>query len=197
MGYTADLTATMDSYTTPSPNKVYYSSDYPGYEAWRAFDKSTVWPSGYWYNYPTGAGGWIAYDFGVGNEKVITKMTLKQSIPNYPYWTDSYILSGSNDTTNGSDGSWNALLIQGGVLITDTWAYYNTEERPLDNTTAYRCYKLESTHATGGDLCWVIAEMTLHANDTNIKVIDGLTKSNVKSINGLAIANVKTINGLA
>ena len=153
--YTADLIPTMSSNTAPSgeagTNSFYNDDD--TYAAWRGFNKNTA---DYWFSKANELPVYLAYDFGVGVTKTITKYTILpfQDIQRQydPYtWT----FQGSNNAV-----AWDTLDTQTAYSFTGQ----AKSSFPISNTTAYRYYKLLITVVFGqglGNQYAIIAEMEM------------------------------------
>lgn len=134
----------MTGYTTPS-GIVTFSSEFPGYSAFRVFDGST---SNGWITANTVLTGWVAYEFTTA--KIIT----------------SYVLAGGatggnsfprNWTFEGWDGSnWIVLHTVTGNTNTSTYTGNFT------NTTAYIKYRINITLNNGNTSYTGINEMYLY-----------------------------------
>ena len=134
------------------------SSYYPGQLPSKAFD-NVIHSSNEWS--PSAlpspsAPEWLAYDFGAGNGKTITRYTLSNAEA-YGYnrtrapkdWT----FEGSNDNTN-----WTVLDTRSGIpWDCDTC----TKAFDCTNSTAYRYYRIKITANNGGPTFVEIAEMEL------------------------------------
>ncbi|MCK4522139.1 MAG: discoidin domain-containing protein, partial [Nanoarchaeota archaeon] len=138
-GYGTDVTATMTSYTAPSPNVVSDSTHYGSSYGWKAFDK-TIATSNMW-DVGTKV-GWLKYDFGVGYEKTITKYRLVVGSPYLGYAPRDWTFQGSND-----DSNWATLDTQ---TSHTSWSDGVWKEFTFANTAAYRYYKLDITNNAGG-----------------------------------------------
>jgi len=123
----------MTDYTVPSGVALASSEINTGSRAWLAFDRSTAsrWIS-------AGLTGWVRYDFGTGNAKIInhysiTSMATGDNYRNPKTWT----FEGSNDGTTFTtlDTETNAAQFSAGEvrMFTST------------NTTAYRYYRVNIT----------------------------------------------------
>ena len=142
----------MTSATTPS-GVVNKSSEYgAGEEAWRLFDRNSeiLW------TVSSGASGWVSYDFGAGNQKVIKMYKLSTAsystyVTRYPKdWT----FQGSND---GS--SWTTLDTK---ATQPAWSINESRTYSISNTTAYRYYRINVTANQGAALL-SIANMDMYA----------------------------------
>lgn len=118
--------------------KTYYSdSDYNStYTAPKAFDdnSSTRWSSA-----SSDLPHWIAVDLGA--KKVVVRLAFTP----YSGQCKDFKLQGSNDSTNGSDGSWTDLLID--LSVTSAVK----QEFPVPNTEGYQWYRLLVTSKYGTD----------------------------------------------
>ncbi|MFX3647602.1 MAG: hypothetical protein ACE3K2_27340 [Paenibacillus sp.] len=133
----------MTSSTTPSgfaSASGYFSTS----EAWQAFSDK---PSGSMVWISNARTGWICYRFNM--PIVITKYTILPPSDNTSVLTRSpkdWILEGSNDTTNGSDGSWVTLDT---VTGTTGWEMNKKKEFTFSNTNSYLSYRIRVTLNSG------------------------------------------------
>lgn len=143
-GYSYDLTS--GGTATAISYMAYYSPD-------RAFDNSTDYIDGLWIMNATT--GWLKYDFGASNQRIITRYTLRGQSNAPARSPKNWTLEGSNDDTN-----WATLDTQTNQT---SWAGMNTYT--FTNTTAYRYYRLNIT-ANNGDTypMTCISEMELIGN---------------------------------
>lgn len=131
---------TMSSDTAPS-GKVFYQSQNSSYPAYRAFNNTKNWTTNAGQTPPM----YIGYIFEAAT-------TLK-----YLYCTEwgyssggfisNFIVQGSNDTTNGADGTWTDLSDATTFPSTGASAPHSLV---INNNTAYKAYRLCSTTATVG-----------------------------------------------
>lgn len=144
----------MTSATTPR-GVVSCTSEDSTNKAWKAFDGST---SGRWESVgnPSSTPQELKYDYGVGNEKVVTSASVS-SMTGYqvqsPY---NFTLDGSND-----DSNWTNFVTVTGA----TWGNPETKVYKWTNTTAYRYVRLRCTSANAG--LYVVVER-LQFNDVFI-----------------------------
>lgn len=147
MAYELDIVT--PAQTGPNtPFIVTSSGDYPGYEAWRAFDHDNTlsgWQS--FYTLPV----WIKiYIFG--NTHVLTSYAITAGGSNWS--PKDYTLEGSNDNV-----SWTVLDTQ-----TGQGALPRYEIPIIGSTTAYTYYKLNVTALTGSGVNLVLSELELIDN---------------------------------
>lgn len=128
----------MTSFTAPSG--VASASHEPGTEvSWKAFDRNTgtFWTGG------TATSGWLKYDFGASNAKVITYYSINGHRSGIPERSPkSWTLEGSNDNT-----SWTSVDSRTNV---PAWALNEVRTYSFANTTAYRYYRLNFSAIQGG-----------------------------------------------
>jgi hypothetical protein len=140
----------MTSETAPSGN-VYKSSQSGGNNAWQCFDKNIAT---YWESLASSLPTWIAYKFT--SAKILSRytVTVRSVAARAP---KTFKLQGSNDSTNGADGTWEDLDTR---LDENTWG--SGEKRTYDfvNATAYSMYRLYIT-ANNGDTYMEITEIEL------------------------------------
>lgn len=124
-----------------SGGKTYYESGhYGGDVCSNVFDNNelTKWEG-------TADNSWIAVDLGSGVTKTVTVLRIKPRVYNGNAQCKDFILYGSNNTTNGADGDWDALY-SGQHANNENWETYS-----FTNTTAHRWYKLLIDTSWRGD----------------------------------------------
>lgn len=157
-------TPVMTSNTAPS-GVVASSTVTAGFEAYKAFDRKYNRNSGsnadMWATATGGTTtGWIRYDFGSGNSKVIQYYSI-MGVPTNPSTADttsgpkSWTLEGSNDAS-----SWTVLNTQTNV---PNWNTAETRTYVTTNTTAYRYYRVNVSANQGGTSYLCIAEISLYS----------------------------------
>lgn len=99
----------------------------------KAFDNNTgtLWHAG-----ANANNEWIAVDLGVGNECIITSVCMIPDAYGGNAQLKDFTMYGSNDSTNGADGTWTQLMT-GQHVNSDTWQAFGFE-----NSVAYRWAKL-------------------------------------------------------
>jgi hypothetical protein len=141
--YSANLIPAMTGYNTPTGIVSASSEISPdNYPAWRAFD-GNLGGLPFFPTYPdVWAGGindlnpWIAYDFGSGNGKVISKYALRASGSTFSY----NLCMPISWTFEGWDGAaWVVLDTQTNV---PTWGFDERREYAFGNATPYEAYRL-------------------------------------------------------
>ncbi|MGN7411889.1 hypothetical protein [Paenibacillus sp. SAF-068] len=138
-----DSVPPMTSSNTPSgfaSASGYFSTS----EAWQAFSDK---PSGSMVWISNARTGWICYRFDV--PIVITKYTILPPSDNTSALTRSpkdWILEASNDSTNGSDGTWVTLDI---VTGTTGWEMDKKKEFTFSNINSYISYRIRVTLNSG------------------------------------------------
>lgn len=137
-----DLTATMTSTNAPAPNRVWATRNYSNidnsWDGWKAFDGIPEFLRG-WYPYGSSRAN-VTYDFGAGNEKVVTNYTLNTGHTPQPtiYLPRSWTFEASNDNS-----TWAVLDSHSSD---STIALPNvTYNFTCSNTVAYRYYKYSIT----------------------------------------------------
>lgn len=98
----------------------------------------------YWRSTNTAYPHWIAVDLGEDVSKIVTKMFLATVRNGNDVMLKDFILKGSNNSTNGSDGDWTNLLDS---QYTNN---YTLQEFDITNTVGYRWYKLYIESAWSG-----------------------------------------------
>ena len=130
------------------------SSYTPSYEGWKIFNND----SGAQKRWLTAAGnttGWVTYDFGNGNERVINKYRWRTMESDSNAVPGEWQLQGSNDGV-----SWQTLHSGTNEIETgDTWIGYFE----FRNRTAYRYYKFNVTANLGHATYLVVDELELVA----------------------------------
>lgn len=119
------------------------SSEYGASEAaWKVFDRlaTTVW------TVASGTTGWVSYDFGYGNQKVVTSYKLGSNNDNA--WMNrhpsAWTFQGSNDNS-----SWTTLDTKSSQ---PAWSISEERTYVVTNTTAYRYYRINITAIQGGSI---------------------------------------------
>lgn len=135
-----DAVPTMTSDTTPE-GKVIYSEQNSTYTAVRAFNATKNWSTGVSVIKPT----YIGYIFDTATVLKYVKTT------EYGYsgggMINNFKIQGSNDTTNGSDGTWTDLTDTITITSAGASAPHNFV---INNSTAYKAYRLFAANETGG-----------------------------------------------
>lgn len=146
-----DNVPTMTGASTPFGTAA-ASTNFSGFDPWKAFD-DTLTRANSWFTNTGNATGWIRYDFGSGNAKVITyySMVACSTNPNFASGdTDiqrtpkTWTLEGSNDAS-----SWTVLDTQTNAPI---WSAGEKRTYSVANTTAYRYYRINVSANNGGTL---------------------------------------------
>ena len=146
----------MTSATAPA-GTVTQSNAQATWEAWKIFNQNSDRTGGSWFTNSGTATGWLQYDFGSGNQKIITDYMMRPLSTN-PSTSDpsgaprTWQLQGSN---NGSTWTNVHSVTNAPVFNTGEERTYNTT-----NTTAYRYYRLnvtqsQGTNAPGTNSNWV------------------------------------------
>ncbi|MBT2284661.1 discoidin domain-containing protein [Paenibacillus polymyxa] len=104
----------------------------------KAFDGIVSSSSVYWYSDAVASVQWIGYDFGAGNEKVISRIGLSGFSHTYNYSPKNFIIQGSNDNI-----SWIDLrsVIDSGISAGVISAF------DFNNENAFRYYRIYITEA--------------------------------------------------
>ena len=104
----------------------------------------------------TGGGGTQWFTTDLGSAKAITKYTMTSFTGGSNASPSGWNIKGSNDTTNGSNGTWSSALdTKSGQSV---WGSNEKRSFTFSNSTAYRYWKIEMT-ATGGGAAPELAEM--------------------------------------
>ena len=155
-------TPKMTSATAPS-GVVAQSTQYgTGEAAWMVFDRNS---STRWTTASPNTTGWVSYDFGSGNAKVINYYSLQSFntsdtaiLNRHPKtWT----FQGSNDNS-----SWTTIDTQTNA---PTWSTAETRMYATPNTTAYRYYRLNVTANQGTANYLNLAEFNMFSTVQNTR----------------------------
>lgn len=149
----------MTSNTTPSGIASASSNNGTDYSAWKAFDGNKTTSGNYWQTPINNPTGWLKYDFGVSNKKIIKSYNITGAVhtadlkARYPRdWT----FEGSND-----DITWTVLDTRTGV----SWIQNETKSFNTSNTVEYQMYKINVT-ANNGDTYYLgIGELEMISAD--------------------------------
>ena len=91
---------------------------------------------------------WIGWDFGSGNEEIINSYSmLSRNDGSWLEIPNDWIVQGSNDSTNGTDGTWDDL----DTRVSETFLknVKRTFAFQTESTTAYRWYRIRTTSNQG------------------------------------------------
>lgn len=129
------LTPIMTNYSAPSGN-VYHDSEYSAsYASWKAFDQSTTYDGNHrWGSSNSAFPHWVAYKFSTGKTAASYKIASEQTDRNLKSWK----VQGSNDSTNGADGTWTDLDTQTDI----TFANPEVKTFSIANPASYTMYRL-------------------------------------------------------
>ncbi len=130
---TTSLTSNMTSDTTPIPFKTFGTGSYAESTPWKAFDGEATT---YFYDYNQSQ--WLAYQFDT--PKVINKLYYKTA------WalSQGVTLFGSNDSTNGEDGTWDNLGYVGSPSVNYATLHYQNDQ-------PYLMYRMEGLKGSTGE----------------------------------------------
>jgi hypothetical protein len=148
-----DNVPTMTSNSAPFGVAAASSEANAGNQAYMAFNDSITEPNAKWT--PAGTTGWLRYDFGASNSKVITYYSITgigdpaELDQNVKSWT----FEGSDDAV-----SWTTLDTQTNVAA---WGAGEKRVFNISNTTAYRYYRVNVSANQGDPSYVVIAELEL------------------------------------
>ena len=137
-GYLANSIPTMTGTSAPSGTAIFDSESSPTYSAWKAFNNSA---STRWARNSAGQVGWVGYDFGSGNGKIISKMVFTAPTSGNGEMPKTFTIDG----WNGS--AWIVL-----ETITNAAGYSTSETRDyiFTNTTSYEKYRVNVTVSQDG-----------------------------------------------
>tara|TARA_R110000765_G_scaffold191273_1_gene296519 strand:+ start:101 stop:1588 length:1488 start_codon:yes stop_codon:yes gene_type:complete len=137
-GYLANSIPTMTGTSAPSGTAIFDAESSPTYAAWKAFDNSA---STRWARNSAGQVGWVGYDFGSGNGKIISKMVFTAPTSGNGEMPKNFTIDG----WNGS--AWIVL-----ETITNAAGYSTSETRDyvFTNTTSYQKYRVNVTVSQDG-----------------------------------------------
>lgn len=111
-----------------------------GNDIWRAFDNTTA-------HYITANSkplGFIGYSF-TNSVKVVKYLLQSTNISNQTTMIKDWVLEGSNDTTNGTDGAWEILDTRSNQV----WTMAQVREYPIDNKKEYKAYRVRWSSNNG------------------------------------------------
>lgn len=148
-GYLANSIPTMTGTSAPSGTAIFDSESSPTYSAFKAFDNSA---STRWARNSAGQVGWVGYDFGSGNGKIISKMVFTAPTSGNGEMPKTFTIDG----WNGS--AWVVL-----ETITNASGYSTSETRDyvFTNTTSYQKYRVNVTVSQDGANC-TMGELAMH-----------------------------------
>ena len=131
--YGANTVPVMTTTTAPSGTVIFDAESSPTYAAWKAFDADAATR---WARNSAGQAGTIGYDYGTGNGKTITKITMQAPTTGNGEMPNAFTIEG----WNGS--AWVVLS-----TVASTGAFATSEERDFTftNTTSYEKYQLNIT----------------------------------------------------
>ncbi len=159
----------MTSNTAPVGVASASSENSSSFEAFHVFDRINTRQPGSWITANSSPTGWVKYDFGSGNAKIITHyaVTAVSSNPSLPNDVNgspkTWAFEGSND-----NATWVSLH-----TVTNTPAWVSTERRVFTttNSTAYRYYRL-NVSANQGFATWLtVNELELLNTAANLDVL--------------------------
>jgi hypothetical protein len=159
-GYGANACAQMTADNAPSPNIVSASSSFTGWAPWRVFNRTinNTTVDG-WFTASGNTTGWIQYNFGAGNAKVIGGYSIigiqadRTGVDNDMEVAKDWTLQGSND-----GATWTILdtqTNQNGWKVGAKNYYY------FENQTAYQYWRLNITANNGSAVIVGVAEIEL------------------------------------
>jgi hypothetical protein len=161
--YSSDVCANMSAYNSPSPNRVWQSSEYSSYyRGFKAFDGTgaSSWGGSLWFTQSgQGAPSWIWYDWGAGNDKQIRKYTIRNrsdatsTAPKSWTYTPAHVDFASVHICAEYDQTFSNGEVK---------TFYVPKHSPEDFYTGGR-YALLKISETGGSGYCAIAEITYHA----------------------------------
>jgi hypothetical protein len=169
-----DNVPTMTGATTPF-GAVSASTTFAGFNAYAAFDDNLTRPNS-WFTTSGNTTGWVQYDFGASNSKVITYYSLvglstSPSAGDNAWSPKDWTFEGSNDAL-----SWTVLNTQ---TSAPGWTAGEKRVYAVTNTTAYRYYRVNvsAIQATGGTNLVHIAEIELLTSTEGTKSLQLLVDS--------------------
>ena len=131
------------------------------WKAYGAFDRTTIRAAGQtWFTESAVLTGWLRYDFGAGNSKVIRSYAVTGP-PSNPGSNDiaaapkTWTFQGSNDAS-----SWTTLDTQTNV---PSWSAGEKRTYAFSNTTAYRYYRINITANQGSTAFLVVSELAMYS----------------------------------
>jgi hypothetical protein len=171
MAYSADLTG--QGIATASGS----AAGYVG--ASGAFDDQIVpGPTSVWLNDNLGGPGWLKYDFGAGNQKVVSRYRIYTTYT--AYYPKIWDFEGSND-----DANWTTLDTHTNDV---SWIVGRWSDFDLTNTQAFRYYRLNAS--ASGPSGIAVGEMELMEKlDLNQSVFAHSFSDNLTHTNGFISAS--------
>lgn len=157
----------MTSNTAPSGVAAASSEANANTQAWTAFDNNSTGTTNRWVSNSTTT-GWIRYDFGASNSKIITHYSVvginTNDGANVNRAPKTWTLQGSNDAS-----SWTTIDTQTAVAA---WTAGEKRTYATSNTTAYRYYRLNIT-LNQGDATYVsVGEIEFLTSTTGAQSIE-------------------------
>jgi hypothetical protein len=153
----ASLVPTMTGYTSPS-GTAFASAENTvidaawGGNAWKAFDSSTT--STGWLTGPSSLPQFVGYIFGSGAAHTVASYKIVGNRGDATNSPTAWTLQGSNDTTNGSDGTWTTVDTQSGQT---SWSTSGTPNAyVVASPGSYTAYRLNVTTGNGNAYIGVV-----------------------------------------
>jgi microcystin-dependent protein len=158
----------MTSTTAPS-GTVFYSSQYDAttYQSWKAFNG--VYQNDCWITANGVTTGWIAYKYTtqqtIGGYRVCGYINTSSILGSgYTPYPKAWTFMGSNDTTNGLDGTWTTLDTQ---TSETSWGVGEKRCYKIKSPQPFQTYKLNITANNGYANYTLIGELDLY-NEVDI-----------------------------
>ncbi len=165
----ADQVPVMTSATAPAGVVAASSINSAAHPEYKVFDGNAVRDGGSWFTVQGTTTGWIRYDFGSGNTKIITHYSIR-AIASNAADTDrtgapkNWTFEGSNDAS-----SWTVLDT---ITNSTGWVQGETRSFATSNTTAYRYYRV-NVSANNGNTNWLtMNELELLNTSANVDMLE-------------------------
>lgn len=145
-GYTNSSTVAtpvMTGATTPS-GRAFHSTSYSGggYDSWKLFNQTDETEG--WCTLSGTVIGFAGYIFDTA--KTISRYTIRSCSTNLGQNPKNWTFEGSNDTTNGTDGTWVILDTQSNQSTNVTYTDFNYT---ISNPSSFKAYRVNITSNNG------------------------------------------------
>lgn len=148
------ITPTLTSNTSSPLGIAFSSSEAPTYGAWRAFDKVSS------NRYQTVDGqhlnGYVGFAFNTESFTITRYMVRSSPTTTLTVNVKDWVIEGSNNTTNGSDGTWYVLDTQ----TNQVWLSPNQDKFfDIPKTKPYKAFRLRWTANNGHTTQTIVGEL--------------------------------------
>jgi PKD repeat protein len=148
--YNPSFVPVMTSNTAPSPNTSTARSEYPGYEAWHAFDGDKV-GSGFW-NSLGSPYQWVQIYTPTGH--IAANYTVWPLMSSENYRPETWTFEGSNDNS-----TFTVLDTRSGIT---NWGTSNPQSFEFTNANSYTYYRMNVTTSSGTATYVCIQELQIY-----------------------------------